>query len=163
MWRKASQKRFESNIFDDFLSPASLAFVAKDWKVVFPPGVLEPPFAIKKKLVFKGIRLVIDCSTNDPDAKVSLLQKRRGGTAQDSINAKGSRITKDAGGQKFVIDPVKSEDAMDYECIASNEQTQEIVLQKGSLDVNACKLCYSEIPVVNYYYYLIISEYLYPG
>lgn len=125
------------------LSPAaSLAFVAKDWTPVFPPGVPVPPFLPKTRRVFKGIRTTIDCSTNDPDAEVTLLQKAPGGTAQDSMSIKGSRMTKDAGGQKFVIDPVKSEDAMTYECVASNAQTQELVQVKGQLLVNARKCVY---------------------
>ena len=104
-----------------------------------PPGVPVPPFLPKTKRVFKGVRITIDCSTNDPDAVVTLLQKSFGGTAQDSMSAKGSRMTKDTSGQKFIIDPVKSEDARTYECVASNAQTEELVHVKGQLLVNVCK------------------------
>lgn len=87
-------------------------------------------------MVFKGVSVVINCTTNDPDAVVTLIQKSSGSaTGQNALVAKGARMTQK--GQAFVLNPVKSEDANTYECTASNALTTEIVLVKGQLSVNA--------------------------
>ena len=119
--------------------PASLAFVAKNWLPNLPPGFPVPPNLPKTKMVFNGIKLIIDCSTNDPDAEVTLLQRQNPvATAQNSMDVKGGRMTKR--GQTFVIDTVNIKDSVTYECTASNAQTAEIVLVKGHLNVNLRKL-----------------------
>eukprot|EP00111_Clytia_hemisphaerica_P018541 TCONS_00054846-protein len=113
---------------------ASLEFVAKDWAPPWPYPFPRPPNLPSRKMVFKGVRFTVNCTTNDPDAVVQLFERVKNENSKNSEIEKGGRIQKV--NQTFVIDPVESIDIRDYECIAEDARGQEKILKLGFLNVN---------------------------
>eukprot|EP00111_Clytia_hemisphaerica_P018542 TCONS_00054849-protein len=104
-------------------------FTAKAWtRQFFKPRAYSHP----------GDSFIFDCSTNDPEATVTLqrAELRGGSLYKDALTDFGNRITVMPGKQKFSLGNVIEEDYANYRCKAVDQSNKEILLTLGRLIVN---------------------------
>lgn len=77
--------------------------------------------------------MIFNCTTNDPDAEVSLLKKVNG-KFQKVETSTGSRFVKE--NQTFTIEVLQLLDIGEYQCEASNQQNGEILKTLGQLSID---------------------------